>query len=78
MKAVLINIFGGILRCDVLAQGVIAAVQELGVRVPIVIRMEGTNVEEGKRLLRESGLNFTTADSMGEAADKVVSLARSK
>ena len=52
--------------------------QELGVRVPIVIRMEGTNVEEGKRLLRESGLNFTTADSMGEAADKVVSLARGK
>ena len=78
VKAVLINIFGGILRCDVLAQGVIAAVQELGVRVPIVIRMEGTNVEEGKRLLRESGLNFTTADAMGEAADTVVSLARGK
>ena len=78
VKAVLINIFGGILRCDVLAQGVIAAVRELGVRVPIVIRMEGTNVEEGTRLLRESGLNFTTADSMGEAADKVVSLARGK
>jgi len=78
VKAVLINIFGGILRCDVLALGVIAAVQELGVRVPIVIRMEGTNVEEGKRLLRESGLNFTTADSMGEAADTVVSLARGK
>jgi succinyl-CoA synthetase beta subunit len=76
VKAVFINIFGGILRCDVLAQGVIAAVTELGVPVPIVIRMEGTNVEEGKRLLRESGLNFTTADSMGEAADKVVSLAR--
>jgi succinyl-CoA synthetase beta subunit len=76
VKAVLINIFGGILRCDVLAQGVIAAVTELGVRVPIVIRMEGTNVEEGKRMLRESGLNFTTADSMGEAADKVVSLAK--
>ena len=75
-KAVLINIFGGILRCDVLAQGVIAAVTELGVPVPIVIRMEGTNVEEGKRLLRESGLNFTTADSMGEAAEKVVGLAR--
>jgi succinyl-CoA synthetase beta subunit len=78
VKAVLINIFGGILRCDVLAQGVIAAVQELGVRVPIVIRMEGTNVEEGKRLLRDSGLNFTTADSMDEAAGKVVTLARGK
>jgi succinyl-CoA synthetase beta subunit len=75
VKAVLINIFGGILRCDVLAQGVIAAVKELGVPVPIVIRMEGTNVDEGKRLLRESGMNFTTADSMGEAATKVVQLA---
>src|SRR5579862_164415 len=76
VKAVLINIFGGILRCDILAQGVIAAVKELGVPVPIVIRMEGTNVEEGKRLLRESGMNFTTADSMGEAATRVVQLAK--
>jgi succinyl-CoA synthetase beta subunit len=75
VKAVLINIFGGILRCDVLAAGVIAAVKELGVPVPIVIRMKGTNVEEGKQLLAESGLNFTTADTMGEAADKVVALA---
>ena len=76
VKAVLINIFGGILRCDVLAQGVVAAVTELGVPVPIVIRMEGTNVEEGKQILRDSRLNFTTADSMGEAAEKVVALAR--
>jgi succinyl-CoA synthetase beta subunit len=76
VKAVLINIFGGILRCDVLAQGVIAAVKDLGVSVPIVIRMEGTNVDEGKQMLRESGLNFTTADSMGEAADKVVALSK--
>ena len=76
VRAVLINIFGGILRCDVLAQGVIAAVKELGVPVPIVIRMEGTNVEEGKRLLKESGLNFTTADSMGEAAEFVVAAAQ--
>jgi succinyl-CoA synthetase beta subunit len=75
VKAVLINIFGGILRCDVLAEGVIAAVRELGVRVPVVIRMEGTNVERGKQMLRESGLNFTTADSMGEAAEKVVAAA---
>jgi succinyl-CoA synthetase beta subunit len=75
VKAVLINIFGGILRCDVLAAGVIAAVKELGVPVPIVIRMEGTNVDEGKRLLRESGMNFTTADDMAEAATKVVQLA---
>jgi len=76
VKAVLINIFGGILRCDVLAAGVIAAVKELGVPVPIVIRMKGTNVEEGKKMLAESGLNFATADTMGEAADKVVALAR--
>ena len=75
VRAVLINIFGGILRCDVLAQGVIAAVTELGVPVPIVIRMEGTNVEEGKRMLKESGLNFTTADAMGDAARMVVGLA---
>src|SRR5215472_14396783 len=75
VKAVLINIFGGILRCDVLAQGVIAAVKELGVPVPIVIRMEGTNVDEGKRLLKESGMKLTTADSMDEAANKVVQLA---
>ncbi len=76
VRAVLINIFGGILRCDVLAQGVIAAVKELGVPVPIVIRMEGTNVDEGKRLLRESGMNFTTADAMDDAAQKVVGLAQ--
>ncbi|HXW07555.1 MAG TPA: ADP-forming succinate--CoA ligase subunit beta [Vicinamibacterales bacterium] len=76
VKAVLINIFGGILRCDVLAAGVIAAVRELGVPVPIVIRMEGTNVEQGKQMLRESGLDFTTADTMSEAAEKVVAAGR--
>ena len=75
VQAVLINIFGGILRCDVLAEGVIAAVKELGVRVPVVIRMEGTNVEKGKQMLRDSGLNFATADTMGEAATTVVALA---
>ncbi|MCA1584433.1 MAG: ADP-forming succinate--CoA ligase subunit beta [Acidobacteria bacterium] len=78
VRAVLINIFGGILRCDVLAAGVIAAVKELGVPVPIVIRMKGTNVEEGKRMLAESGLNFATADVMSEAAEKVVALAESR
>src|SRR5690349_21127592 len=76
VRAVLINIFGGILRCDVLAQGVIAAVKELGVPVPIVIRMKGTNVEQGNQMLRDSGLNFATADSMNEAADTVVKLAQ--
>ena len=75
VNAVLINIFGGILRCDVLADGVIAAVRELEVKLPVVIRMEGTNVETGKKMLRESGLNFTTADTMSEAAERVVALA---
>ena len=78
VKAVLINIFGGILRCDILAQGLIAAVTDLGVRVPIVIRMEGTNVELGKKMLKESGLNFTTADTMSEAATTVVRLGAEK
>jgi succinyl-CoA synthetase beta subunit len=78
VRAVFINIFGGILRCDVLAEGVINAVRELSVRVPIVIRMEGTNVADGKRMLRESGLNFTTADRMDEAADTVVRLAKAQ
>ena len=75
VAAVLINIFGGILRCDVLAEGVIAAVRELDVKLPVVIRMEGTNVETGKQMLRESGLNFTTADTMSEAAERVAALA---
>ncbi|MBI2221012.1 MAG: ADP-forming succinate--CoA ligase subunit beta [Acidobacteria bacterium] len=75
VQAVLINIFGGILRCDVLAEGVIAAVRELHVGVPVVIRMEGTNVERGKQMLEESGLNFETADTMDEAARKVVAAA---
>ncbi len=75
VRAVLINIFGGILRCDILAEGVIAAVTELDVRLPVVIRMEGTNVEQGRAMLRESGLNFTTVDTMDEAADRVVALA---
>jgi succinyl-CoA synthetase beta subunit len=76
VKGVLINIFGGILRCDVLAEGLIAAVKSLSVQVPIVIRMEGTNVEQGKAMLAASGLNFTNADSMGEAADKIVALSK--
>jgi succinyl-CoA synthetase beta subunit len=76
VKAVLINIFGGILRVDRLAEGVIAAVKELDVKVPVVIRAEGTNVDMGKKMLAESGLNFITADSMKEAAEKVVAAAR--
>jgi succinyl-CoA synthetase beta subunit len=75
VKAVLINIFGGILRCDVLATGVVAAARELSIRVPVVVRMEGTNVELGREILRESGLNFTIAEGMRDAAEKVVRLA---
>jgi succinyl-CoA synthetase beta subunit len=75
VRAVLINIFGGILRCDVLATGVVNAARELSVQVPIVVRMEGTNVEEGRRILRDSGLNFTVAEGMRDAAEKVVALA---
>ncbi len=75
VKAVLINIFGGILRCDVLAEGVIAAVRDLDVRLPVVVRLEGTNVEEGRAALLGSGFDFTTADSMDEAAARAVALA---
>jgi succinyl-CoA synthetase beta subunit len=76
VKAVLINIFGGILRCDRLAEGVIKAVKSLGVTLPIVIRMEGTNVELGQRMLAESGLNFVAATGMQDAARKAVQVAR--
>jgi len=76
VKAVLINIFGGILRCDTLATGVVAAARELSIKVPIVVRMEGTNVELGQKILLESGFNFTVADGMLDAAQKVVGLAQ--
>ena len=75
VRAVLINIFGGILRCDRLAEGVIHAVRSLQVTLPIVIRMEGTNVDQGRRMLRESGLNFITVDGMREAAERAVEAA---
>ncbi|MGQ9689498.1 MAG: ADP-forming succinate--CoA ligase subunit beta [Desulfobaccales bacterium] len=74
VKGVLINIFGGILRCDRLAEGVIKAVQEVQVKVPIIIRLEGTNVEEGRCLLNESGLTFTVAQDMQDAARKIAAL----
>jgi succinyl-CoA synthetase beta subunit len=77
VRAVLINIFGGILRCDRLAEGVIKAVKALNVTLPIVIRMEGTNVQLGKRMLVESGLNFLTADGMKDGAGKAVRAAQS-
>ena len=75
VRAVLINIFGGIVRCDMVARGVVGAAQNLGVKVPVVVRLEGTNVEEGQRVIRESGLNFTVASGMKDAAEKVVALA---
>jgi succinyl-CoA synthetase beta subunit len=74
VKAVLINIFGGILRCDTLATGVVAAARDLQIGAPIVVRMEGTNVELGRKILQESGFNFTVADGMRDAAEKVVRL----
>ncbi len=75
VRGVFINIFGGILRCDVLATGVVAAARELHVKVPVVVRMEGTNVEQGQQILRESGLNFTIARDMKDGAERVVALA---
>ena len=74
VKGILINIFGGILRCDVLAEGVVQAARKTGINVPVVVRMEGTNVEEGRRILAESGLNLTTAVDLKEAAQKVAEL----
>ena len=75
VKAVLINVFGGILRCDRLATGVVEAARDLQIKVPIVVRMEGTNVELGRKILLESGLNFTVGENMRDAAEKVVKLA---
>jgi len=74
VKGILINIFGGILRCDVLAQGVVQAAQKVKLNVPVVVRMEGTNVDEGRRILAESGLNLTNATSLADAAQKVADL----
>lgn len=76
VKAVLINIFGGIVRCDMVARGVVEAAKKLNIKVPVVVRLEGTNVEEGQRVIRESGLNFTVANGMKDAAEKVVALAK--
>jgi succinyl-CoA synthetase beta subunit len=78
VRAVLINIFGGIMRCDIVASGVVAAAKSLGIRIPVVVRLEGTNVELGQKILRESGLNFTVATGMKDAAEKAVALASPK
>ena len=76
VKGILVNIFGGIMKCDVIAEGVIAAVKEVGLTVPLVVRLEGTNVELGKKILAESGLSVIPADSMSDAAEKIVAAVR--
>jgi succinyl-CoA synthetase beta subunit len=72
VKGILINIFGGIMKCDVIAEGVIAAVKEVGLQVPLVVRLEGTNVDLGKKIIAESGLNVIPADDLEDAARKIV------
>lgn len=76
VKAVLVNIFGGIMRCDVIAQGVVTAAREVGIQVPLVVRLEGTNVEKGKAILAESGLAIISADDLNDAAEKAVAVLR--
>ena len=75
VKAILVNIFGGIVRCDLIAEGIIAAVKEVGVSVPVVVRLEGTKVAEGKKLLNDSGLQIISADDFTDAAKKAVAAA---
>ncbi|MGQ0442733.1 MAG: ADP-forming succinate--CoA ligase subunit beta [Methylophilaceae bacterium] len=72
VKAILVNIFGGIMRCDIIAEGIIAAVKEVGMKIPVVVRLEGTNVELGKQMLRESGLNIISAENLTDAAQQAV------
>jgi succinyl-CoA synthetase beta subunit len=76
LKAILVNIFGGIMRCDVIAQGVVAACLAVSLSVPLVVRMKGTNEDLGKQILKDSGLPIISADNMAEAAEKVVAAAQ--
>ncbi|MBN9584227.1 MAG: succinate--CoA ligase subunit beta [Afipia sp. 62-7] len=78
VKGILVNIFGGIMKCDVIAAGVVAAVKAVGLKVPLVVRLEGTNVEEGKKIIRESGLNVLPADDLDDAAQKIVNAVKGK
>jgi succinyl-CoA synthetase beta subunit len=78
VKAILVNIFGGIVRCDLIAEGILKAAREVGMRVPLVVRLEGTNVEAGRRMLAESGLRIHTAEHLTDAARKAVDAARGK
>ncbi|MDQ0206360.1 ADP-forming succinate--CoA ligase subunit beta [Alkalicoccobacillus murimartini] len=76
VKGIFVNIFGGIMKCDIIAEGVIAATKEVGLEIPLVVRLEGTNVELGKKILKDSGLNITAADSMADGAQKIVALVK--
>jgi len=76
VKGILVNIFGGIMRCDVIAEGVVAAITDVGLKVPLVVRLEGTNVELGKQILRDSGLAVVPADDLADAAQKIVAAVR--
>ncbi|WP_257350108.1 ADP-forming succinate--CoA ligase subunit beta [Pseudalkalibacillus decolorationis] len=76
VKGIFVNIFGGIMKCDIIAEGVIEATKQIGLELPLVVRLEGTNVEQGKKLLNESGLNITAAESMADGAEKIVSLVK--
>ncbi|HEX7066238.1 MAG TPA: ADP-forming succinate--CoA ligase subunit beta [Bacillales bacterium] len=76
VKGILVNIFGGIMKCDVIAEGIVAATKEMGLDLPLVVRLEGTNVEQGKKILEDSGLNITAADSLANAAEKIVSMVK--
>ena len=73
VKGVLVNIFGGIMRCDIIAEGVVAAANELEIKIPLVVRLEGTKVEEGKKIMKDSGLDIIAADNLSDAARKIVS-----
>ena len=73
VKGSLVNIFGGIMKCDIIAEGVVAGVNEAGLKIPLVVRLEGTNVDLGKKIIRESGLNVVPADNLDDAAQKIVS-----
>jgi succinyl-CoA synthetase beta subunit len=72
VKAILVNIFGGIMRCDIIAEGIITAVKDVGMQIPVIVRLEGTNVELGKQMLQSSGLNIISADGLTDAAKQAV------
>lgn len=76
VKAILVNIFGGIMKCDVIAEGIVAAVKEVALRVPLVVRLQGTHFEEGKKILADSGLQVIAAEDLRDAAEKVVAASK--